>query len=146
PEIIAQQRRTRVNTLQLCDRVSVACLRQLREELPGIALVQVMHVAGEESLTEAVAVAGCVDARLLDSGNPTLATKELGGTGRTHDWRTSRAIVQSVKVPVFLAGGLNPDNVAQAVEQVRPFGLDVCTGVRTDGLLDGQKLRRFVEN
>ena len=142
--IIAQQRRCRVNTIQICDRVTADCLRELRAALPGIALVQVVHVTGEESMAEAVAVADKVDAILLDSGNQKLAVKELGGTGRTHDWRVSRQIVASVPVPVFLAGGLNPDNVAEAIQQVRPFGVDICSGVRTAGKLDEQKLRRFV--
>jgi len=144
--IIAQQRRTRVNTLQLCDRVSIECLHELRAALPGIALVQVIHVTGEESVAEAVAVADKVDALLLDSGNQNLAVKELGGTGRVHDWRLSREIVEAVKLPVFLAGGLNPDNVAAAIAQVRPYGLDICSGVRTDGKLHQQKLERFIAN
>jgi len=143
--IIAQQRRCRVNTIQVCDRVTADCLRELRAALPGIALVQVVHVTGEESVAEAVAVADKVDAILLDSGNQKLAVKELGGTGRTHDWRVSREIVASVPVPVFLAGGLNPDNVADAIQQVRPFGVDICSGVRTAGKLDEQKLRQFIK-
>lgn len=144
--IIAQQRRCRVNTIQICDRVSADCLLELRAALPGVALVQVVHVTGEESVTEAEAVAGKVDAILLDSGNQNLAVKELGGTGRKHDWRISRKIVEAVPVPVFLAGGLNPDNVADAIGQVDPYGVDICSGVRTAGKLDEQKLRRFIKN
>ena len=113
--IIAQQRRCRTNTIQLCDSVKPGCYAKLREALPGIALVQVIHVTGPESVSEASAVASSVDAILLDSGNQKLAVKELGGTGRTHDWKLSRAIVQAVKIPVFLAGGLNPANVAEAI-------------------------------
>ena len=142
--IIAQQQRTRVNTLQLCDLISADCLRELRDALPGIALVQVIHVTGEESVAEAVAVADKMDALLLDSGNQKLAVKELGGTGRTHDWRLSRAIVVAVKIPVFLAGGLNLDNVAQAIAQVQPYGLDICSGVRMNGKLHKQKLEQFI--
>jgi phosphoribosylanthranilate isomerase len=144
--IIAQQRRCRVNTLQLCDSVEPGCYEKLRSSLPGIALVQVIHVTGPESVDEAVSVAGRVDALLLDSGNQKLAVKELGGTGRTHDWRISRKIVESVRGPVFLAGGLTPENVATALREVRPFGLDICSGVRTDGRLDEKKLARFFEN
>ena len=144
--IIAQQRRLRVNTIQLCDTVEPDCHARLRDALPGIALVQVIHVTGNESIKEAAAVANKVDALLLDSGNQKLAVKELGGTGRKHDWRISRRIVDSVRVPVFLAGGLNPDNVAEAIREVRPFGLDVCSGLRTDGQLDESKVRRFFEN
>ncbi|MFL6336800.1 MAG: phosphoribosylanthranilate isomerase [Pyrinomonadaceae bacterium] len=141
--IITQQRRCRVNTLQLCDRVEAEVYGELRAALPGVSLVQVVHVRGEESLEEALHVAPHVDALLLDSGNQGLAVKELGGTGRTHDWRMSRRIVAASPVPVFLAGGLKPENVAEAVETVRPFGLDVCSGVRAEGRLDAEKLNRF---
>jgi phosphoribosylanthranilate isomerase len=141
--IIAQQRRCRVNTLQLCDRVPAEVHAELRAQLPGVSLVQVVHVRGEESFDEALNIARHVDALLLDSGNQSLAVKELGGTGRTHDWRVSRRIVEASPVPVFLAGGLRPENVAEAVSTVRPFGLDVCSGVRSEGRLDGDKLRRF---
>lgn len=143
PSIIAQQRRTRVNTLQLVDAVSIETYRQLRNELPGIAIVQVIHVLGERSTDEAVTVAPYVDAILLDSGNPNLAVKVLGGTGRKHDWNISRQIREAVNVPLYLAGGLNHTNVAEAIRHVGPFALDVCSGVRTNGLLDEQKLSLF---
>ncbi len=143
PAIIEQQRRCRANTLQLTDRLEVGTYQQLREALPGIGIVQVIHVGGEESLEEAVAIAPQVDALLLDSGNQTLAIKELGGTGRVHDWAISRRICELVQVPVYLAGGLNASNVAQAIARVGPFGLDLCSGVRTDGRLDEAKLARL---
>lgn len=143
-EIIEQQRRTRAGVLQLVDRVPEATLVELRRRLPGIGLVQVVHVLGPESIDEARAVAPRVDALLLDSGNPGLAVKELGGTGRTHDWGVSRRIVDAVPVPVYLAGGLRPDNVAAAIRAVRPFGVDLCTGVRTDGALDEAKVAPFM--
>jgi phosphoribosylanthranilate isomerase len=143
PAIIAQQRRCRTNTLQLCDAVTPEIYRQLRAELPGIALVQVIHVTGPEAVDEAVAAAPHVDALLLDSGNPRLPVKQLGGTGRVHDWTLSRRIRETVNVPVFLAGGLHPGNVAEAFAAAQPFGLDVCSGVRTDGRLDRGKLRAF---
>jgi phosphoribosylanthranilate isomerase len=142
-EIIEQQRRLRVTTLQIVDRLTSGSHRDLRAALPGIGLVQVIHVIGPESVDEALAVAPEVDALLLDSGNPALAVKELGGTGRRHDWRLSRGIRERVGVPVFLAGGLAPENVAEAIAQVGPFGLDICSGVRTDGALDEAKLERF---
>jgi len=142
--IIGQQRRTRVTTLQICDRPEPGAHRELRAALPGIALVQVVHVTGPHAVAEAVAVAPGVDAILLDSGNPSLAVKELGGTGRRHDWRLSRQIREAVSVPVFLAGGLRAENVEEAIAEVSPFALDVCSGVRTDGRLDEEKLARFV--
>lgn len=141
--IIAQQRRTRVNTVQLCDRLERGDYEELRRALPGVSLVQVVHVTGPESIEEAAGVAPGVDAILLDSGNQKLAVKELGGTGRTHDWSLSRKIRESVGVPVFLAGGLNSANVAEAVRRVEPFGVDVCSGVRTGGKLDEAKLSAF---
>ena len=144
--IIAQQRRCRVNTLQLCDSVEQGCHAELRAALPGVALVQVIHVMGLESVDEAMSIVGSVDALLLDSGNQKLAVKELGGTGRTHDWSISRKIVESVRIPVFLAGGLNPENVASAIREVRPFGVDVCSGLRTDGHLDEGKVAAFFES
>jgi phosphoribosylanthranilate isomerase len=143
--ILGQQRRLRVDTLQLCDRLAEGAHRELREALPGVRLVQVIHVTGAESVDEARAVSRDVDALLLDSGNQALAVKELGGTGRRHDWMVSRRIREAVGVPVFLAGGLRGENVREAIETVGPFGLDVCTGVRTDGALDESRLAAFVE-
>ena len=141
--IIDQQRRTQVNTIQICDRLEPGEHRKLRAALPGIALVQVIHVTGPESLEEAIAVAPEVHAILLDSGNQSLPVKELGGTGRTHDWSISKQIRESIELPLFLAGGLNSSNVAEAIKQVQPFGVDICSGVRTDGLLDEAKLSAF---
>lgn len=141
--IVAQQRRCGTNTLQLCDYVAPEVHRELRRELPGIAIVQVVHVTGPDDVGFAIDAASRVDALLLDSGNPTLAVKELGGTGRVHDWALSRRIRDAVNVPVFLAGGLREDNVAAAIAAVDPFGLDLCSGVRTEGRLDESKLARF---
>jgi len=141
--IIDQQRRTRVNTIQICDRLTDGTYEDLRQALPGISLVQVIHVTGPEAVHEALAISSHVDAILLDSGNQSLKVKELGGTGRTHDWELSRAIRESVEVPVYLAGGLKPENVAEAIRAVGPFGVDVCSGLRTDGRLDEVKLKSF---
>ena len=144
PSIIDQQRRLRVNTIQICDRLTTGSYQQIREALPGISLVQVIHVTDPESVDEAIAVAPHVDAILLDSGNQSLAIKELGGTGRTHNWTLSRKIREAIEVPLFLAGGLNPGNVADAIREVQPFGIDVCSGLRTEGALDPQKLSDFI--
>lgn len=141
--IIDQQRRTRVNTIQICDSLVDGTYEDLRKALPGISLVQVIHVTGPEAVHEALAISSHVDAILLDSGNQSLKVKELGGTGRTHDWALSRAIRESVEVPVYLAGGLKPENVGEAIRAVRPFGVDVCSGLRTDGRLDESKLKSF---
>jgi phosphoribosylanthranilate isomerase len=142
--IIAQQRFCRTNTLQLVDEVPAGVYDALRDALPGISIVQVIHVRDEDALREAVSVSEKVDAILLDSGQPGLAIKELGGTGRTHDWALSRRIRDAVDKPVFLAGGLNPDNVRQAISQVSPYGVDLCSGLRVNGRLDEQRLGRFM--
>ncbi len=142
--IIDQQLRCRPNTVQLVDHVPEAELVRLRRALPGIALVQVIHVTGEESIDEARTAAPHVDAILLDSGNQKLVVKELGGTGRTHDWGISRRIRETCGRPLFLAGGLRAENVREAIDQVRPFGLDICSGVRQNGKLDALRLRAFV--
>lgn len=141
--IIAQQRRLGVNTVQICDRLVSGTCDDLRQALPGIAIVQVIHVTGSESIEEAISTAPHVHGLLLDSGNPSKDIKELGGTARVHDWEISRRIRELVDVPVFLAGGLNPDNVVTAIQTVQPFGVDVCSGVRTDGKLDEMKLSQF---
>ncbi len=141
--IIAQQRRCRTSTLQPCDHLPVTVYPRLREALPGIALVQVVHVVDERSVEYALAAAEHVDALLLDSGNLSLAVKQLGGTGRTHDWTLSRRIRDAICIPLFLAGGLTPANVAAAIAAVEPFGLDLCCNVRTNDELDPAKLRAF---
>ena len=143
-EIIAQQRRLGANTLQIVDYLERGTYDEIRRALPGVRIVQVIHVHGEETIDEARSVAPHVHAILLDSGNQRLAVKELGGTGRAHDWRVSRRIRDAVSVPIFLAGGLRSDNVADGLRAVDPFGVDVCTGVRTNGVLDPDKLRAFM--
>lgn len=143
--IAAHQQATGANTVQIVDALTSGSYAELRAALPGIALVQVIHVVDEASIDEALAIAPQVDALLLDSGNPNLAVKELGGTGRVHNWAISRQIVEQASVPVFLAGGLRPDNVRAAVDAVQPWGLDLCSGVRTEGRLDERKLTAFFE-
>jgi phosphoribosylanthranilate isomerase len=143
-DIVAQQRRCGTNVVQLCDHLIEGSYSDLRAAMPGVAVVQVIHINGRESVNEAVSIAPHVDALLLDSGNQTLPTKELGGTGRTHDWRLSAEIRRATGVPVFLAGGLRAENVRRAIEQVEPWGVDLCSGVRSDGRLDRSKLAAFM--
>jgi phosphoribosylanthranilate isomerase len=142
--IITQQARMRPTTLQLVDHLDAGVHRALRKALPGITLVQVVHVEDEGSVDYALAAARTVDALLLDSGRLKLPVKELGGTGRTHDWQLSRRIRDVCGKPVFLAGGLRQENVADAIRAVEPFGVDLCSGVRTDGALDGARLEAFM--
>ncbi len=143
--IIDHHHRTKTNTIQIVDELTDRAYHDIKAALPNVKLVQVIHVIGEESVDEAAELAEYVDAILLDSGNPKLAVKELGGTGRRHDWRLSKKIVETCGRPVFLAGGLNADNVRNAIETVQPFGIDLCSGVRTDGKLDLRKLEAFFD-
>lgn len=142
--IIAHQQRTRANTIQLVDQVSPDEYAAIRLALPPVKIVQVIHVVDESSVDEALQYGAFADALLLDSGNPKLAVKELGGTGRVHNWQLSRTIVEQCKKPVFLAGGLHAANIAEAVTTVHPFGVDICSGVRTAGQLDEEKLLAFM--
>ena len=143
--IAAQVRRTAVDTVQIVDRLVSGTYADLRAAAPGVTGVQVIHVADDASLAEAIRVAPGVDELLLDSGRPNSAVKELGGTGRVHDWSVSRRIRESVRVPVWLAGGLTAANVAEAIRAVRPAGVDVCSGVRVGGRLDADRLSGFIE-
>ena len=142
--IISHHRRVSTNTIQIVDALSSGTYAQLKAGLPTVKIVQVIHVIDEASLDEAIRISESVDALLLDSGNPNLPVKQLGGTGKVHDWQLSRRISRQARCPVFLAGGLRPENVRQAIETVEPFAVDVCSGVRTNGTLDEQKLAGFV--
>lgn len=141
--IIAHHKRVNTSTIQIVDELAGRQYKKLREELPGIKLVQVIHVIDNNSVKEAIEISEMVDALLLDSGNPNLAIKELGGTGRKHDWNLSKEIRERISIPLFLAGGLNNNNVKQAIEYVQPFGVDLCSSVRTNGNLDERKLEEF---
>src|SRR5215470_15730187 len=141
--VVDHVRRCGTNTVQLVDRVEEGVHAAVRRALPQVKIVQVLHVTDTDVVDEARALSGVVDAFLLDSGNPALAVKELGGTGRVHDWDVSRRVVEAVDRPVFLAGGLRADNVAEAFARVRPFGVDLCSSVRSQGRLDPDKLATF---
>lgn len=141
--IISHYKRVYTTTIQIVDELEKREYELLRNELPYVKLVQVIHVIDSNSVTEAIEISKYVDAILLDSGNPKLAVKELGGTGRIHNWELSREIRESIPIPLFLAGGINKDNVRQAIEKVKPFGLDLCNSVRTNGKLDPTKLKDF---
>lgn len=143
-EIIKQLRDMGTNTVQIVDRINNAEYNKIRNALPKIKIVQVIHVIDHNSVKEAITLAPYVDEILLDSGNPQLKTKILGGTGKTHNWTLSKTIREAISIPVWLAGGLNPQNIKAAIEMVRPYGVDVCSGVRTDGNLDIDKLNFFV--
>ena len=141
--IIQHYKKVYTNTIQLVDELKNEEYKILRNELPWVKLVQVIHVIDENSVTEAIEKSQFVDAILLDSGNPNLQVKELGGTGSTHNWAISKKIREEINIPLFLAGGLHPDNIREAIDIVQPFGVDICSGVRTDGKLDQKKLDAF---
>jgi len=143
--IIAHHRRVNTTTIQLVDVVDIDTYHKVKKALSKIEIVQVIHVQNQHSLTEALRISPHVDALLLDSGNPNAAIKELGGTGRVHNWHISKEIVNAVDIPVYLAGGLNAANVGDAINLVEPFGVDLCSGVRTSKQLDQQKLIDFFE-
>ena len=143
-KIIDHVLRTGTNTVQIVDELSEGKYQQIREALPELKIVQVIHVTGEESIEQALQVQEHVDYILLDSGNPKAAIKTLGGTGNVHNWLISSELVKAVSVPVFLAGGLHAGNVRQAIETVQPYGVDICSGVRTEGKLHRQKLADFI--
>jgi phosphoribosylanthranilate isomerase len=142
--IVAQLRTTGANTVQIVDFVTPRTRQRLRDAMPQLRIVQVVHVTGPESVDEASIAAQTSDMILLDSGNPSAKIRELGGTGRVHDWAVSRAIREAIDVPLWLAGGLRSDNVGAAIAAVGPYGVDVCSGVRTGGALDATKVRAFV--
>lgn len=143
-KIIKHQKKVGASTIQIVDKIVSGTFQEIRNECSGIKLVQVIHVIDEASLEDALSYTNDADALLLDSGNPNLSIKELGGTGRIHNWEISREICSKSTIPVFLAGGLNPQNVKSAIEFVNPFGVDVCSGVRSNGELDENKLIQFI--
>ena len=145
-EIIKHHKRTLTNTIQIVDLLSSETYSQIKEALPSVKIVQVIHVIDSKSVDLAIRLSESFDALLLDSGNPNLLIKELGGTGRVHNWTLSRQIRDNSKCPIILAGGLKPENVKQAIEEVQPFAIDVCSGVRTNGALDRKKLIDFFKN
>ena len=145
-EIIKHHGRTETNTIQIVDLLSEGSYSMIKDALPSVRIVQVIHVIDEASVDLAIRLSGEVDALLLDSGNPNLRVKELGGTGRVHDWNLSNQIRENALCPVFLAGGLKPGNVKEAIEAVNPYAIDVCSGVRTNGALDREKAAAFIAN
>ena len=144
-EIIYHVKKVDTNTVQIVDELTTGTYSDIRTALPHLKIVQVIHVTDEESIDEAIRISPDVDALLLDSGNPKASFKTLGGTGNVHNWDLSREIVKAVDIPVFLAGGLHANNVRQAIETVRPFAVDICSGVRTEGRLDPSKLEAFIK-
>ena len=145
-DVLLQHRRCRTTTIQICDSLQPGDHATLKRALPEIEIVQAIHVNNESALHKARALAPHVEALLLDSGEPDARMKTLGGTGHTHNWLISARICRKIDKPVYLAGGLNPQNIGEAVETVQPFGVDVCSGVRRNGQLDQSLLKAFFQN
>ena len=141
--IIEHFKKVNTNTIQLVDELKTGSYEEIRDSIPGVKIVQVIHVVGEKSIEEAIRVSKHVDAVLVDSGNPDLEIKQLGGTGQVHNWELSKTIREEIDIPLFLAGGINKQNARKAIEYVQPYGLDLCSSVRTKGQLDERKLKDF---
>lgn len=141
--IIEHHRKVNTTTIQIVDALSGREYHKIREAIPHVKLVQVIHVLDEKAVQEAIEIAEWVDAILLDSGNPNLSTKVLGGTGKTHNWDLSKKIRENISIPTYLAGGINKDNIRMAIDHVQPYGIDLCSSVRTNGQLDERKLEEL---
>lgn len=141
--IAAHAVRTGVHAIQLVGEISPRDVARLRERLPGRELIKVVHVEGDDSTRIAAEYGESADTLLLDSAVRDPQGDRLGGTGRVHDWRVSRDIVRASRIPVLLAGGLTPENVSEAIDAVRPAGVDVCSGLRPTGVLEPRLARRF---
>jgi len=137
---------TGLPAVQLHGEIWPEDLARLRRAAPDLTFLKSFHVTDEAGLDYGDAFAGLVDGFVLDTANP--RTGQIGGTGLTHDWRLSRRIVERYRsVPVILAGGLNPENVAAAIAAVGPFGVDVNSGTKgSDGFKSEAKARAFVAN
>ena len=133
------------STVQIVRHIDPKEYPALIEAVPQVRRVQVIHIEDEGALALAARYAPYVDAFLLDSGRTSGPVPQFGGTGSTHDWTISARFVAQTALPVYLAGGLKSTNVYDAITQVRPFGVDLCTGVRTNDQLDEEKLKSFME-
>lgn len=148
-EIEAMARAVQPDILHLStdlEALDLAALRELRTRLPGLPLMRAIPVSGPEAVDAALAFQEVSDYLLLDTKDPETAV--VGATGRTHDWAVSRQIVERTRVPVILAGGLSPENVAEAIRIVRPWGVDSNTHTNRPGLpirKDPERVRQFIE-
>jgi phosphoribosylanthranilate isomerase len=142
-KVIEHHKKVNTTTIQIVDALTDRQYHKIREAIPHVKLVQVIHVLDENSIQEAIEISEFVDAILLDSGNPNLSTKVLGGTGKIHNWDLSKKIRENIRIPTYLAGGINKDNIRKAIDHVQPYGIDLCSSVRTNGQLDELKLEEL---
>ncbi|MGE5328340.1 MAG: phosphoribosylanthranilate isomerase [Deltaproteobacteria bacterium] len=143
-EIVELSRYIGVTAIQLHGENSPEDILNIKRELPFVKIIKTLHVTNIETINNCKKYFKIADAILLDSTN--FSGGAVGGTGLTHDWSISRKIVEESPIPVILAGGLNPENVAEAVKIVEPYGVDVQSGVNgEDGFKDYAKLERFIK-
>jgi phosphoribosylanthranilate isomerase len=134
---------TGATVVQCHSDIQPRTLATLRERFPAVHFIAVVHVAGSDTIEIAHTFASVAHALLLDTAYKGAA----GGTGVTHDWSVSADIVRAVSVPVILAGGLNPENVRDAIAQVRPYAVDVRSGVCTiTGEKNEEKMKAFINH
>lgn len=139
-EVIRFCRDAEPGYIQLHGGESPDFLMELRESVP-CRIIKTIHVSGAEALKEARRFSPLCDFLLLDTPSVT-----MGGSGLKHDWGISREVVLTAEVPVILAGGLSPENVGEAVRRVRPFGVDVSSGVESrPGKKDHRRVKNFIE-
>ncbi|MBR5662487.1 MAG: phosphoribosylanthranilate isomerase [Bacilli bacterium] len=133
------------NVIQLHSDISEEEVEKIKKTLPNIKLIRLIHISSDGKICTDYKKMKYADYYLLDSFN--LKTNQVGGTGLTHDWNKSRELIKILDKPVFLAGGLNPDNVADAIKIAKPYGVDVNSGCKNSlGLKDKQKVMEFVRN
>ena len=144
-EIAEVVRLVKAHTVQVVSDIGPNESEELARLIPSTHRVQVIHIQSKGDLQLIDRYAPFVHAFLLNSGKSTGDGPISGGTGRVHDWSLSAQFVQQSPLPVFLAGGLSAENVGRAIRTVRPFGVDLCSGARSKGRLDPDKLTAFVQ-
>jgi phosphoribosylanthranilate isomerase len=130
---------TGADVIQINDSLSFEDMATLKNMVPARLVATVPASPG--GLNHARQMTRVADALLIDS----FEGGKLGGTGTVHDWNLSSDLVRNVDVPLILAGGLDPENVAEAIEKVRPYAVDVSSGVETDGAKDPEKIKAFLK-
>ena len=133
------------NVIQLHSDIEEIEVEKIKKEFPNVKLVRLIHVSAEGKICTDYKKIKYADYYLLDSFN--LKTNQVGGTGLIHDWNKSGELIRILDKPTFLAGGLNPNNVADAIKQANPYGVDVNSGCKNDnGIKDKEKVKLFIKN
>jgi len=138
-DLIRLVRDSRCTTLQIQDTVEPSGIDTIRDALPYLKVLKAVHVMDESAIPTAKRYEPYADALILD----TRTREKIGGTGIPHDWNISATIVANSAIPVILAGGLTPENVASAIRKVRPYGVDVHTGIKKDGVRSPERTLAF---